>query len=46
MEKNTVDISGYLELFEIEVRGYNQLFGYQHPSKYIILCLTEEEGLG
>ncbi len=43
--KNTVDISGYLELFGIEVSGYNQLFGYQHPSKYFLLCSTEEEGL-
>ncbi len=31
MDKNTM-----------EVNGYRQLFGYQHSSKYIILCLTEE----
>ncbi len=31
MDKNTM-----------EVNGYRQLFGYQHSSKYLLLCLTEE----
>ncbi len=26
----------------MEVNGYRQLFGYQHSSKYLLLCLTEE----
>ncbi len=26
----------------MKTNGYHQLFGYQHSSKYLILCLTEE----
>ncbi len=25
----------------LEVNGYHQLFGYQHSSKYLLLCSTE-----
>ncbi len=30
-------------IFSIEVNGFRELFGYQHSSKYIFLCLTEEQ---
>ncbi len=26
----------------MEVNGYHQLFGYQHSSKYLLLCSTEQ----
>ncbi len=26
----------------MDVNGYRQLFGYQHSSKYVLLCSTEE----
>ncbi len=29
----------------MEIDGYQQLFGYQHSSKYLLLCSTKNKGL-
>ncbi len=30
----------------MEVNGYRQLLGYQHSSKYLLLCSAEERNTG
>ncbi len=35
-----------IEKSTLEVNGYRQLFGYQLPSKCLILCSTEETHTG
>ncbi len=45
----TVDGSHWLPLYRkstTEVNGYRQLFGYQLPSKCLLLCSTEETHTG
>ncbi len=32
----------YFFFYIMRVNGYSQLFGYQHSSKYLLLCSTEE----
>ncbi len=39
----TVAIDFYsIEKNTMEVNGYRQMFGYQHSSKYLLLCLREK----